>query len=53
MAGVDGIDEVVLNLNGNLCGRRSHILGDDLDAKGLNQFVFILEVLLPVGTELL
>ena len=40
MTGIDGINEVVLNLGRNLCGRSGNILG-----KELNAFLNAVEVL--------
>ena len=53
MAAVDGTDEIVLNLDGYLCRRRSHILDDDLDALWLYNLILVVEGLLPVLSHFL
>ena len=52
MTAIDGIDKVVLNLNGYLHLWCFHILADYLDA-ALDTFIFISEVLEPVSSKFL
>ena len=52
MTAIDGVNQVILNLNGHLHLRCLHILADHLDAT-LNTLILILEVLQPVGSKLL